>query len=818
MKHAVILLTILAFSLSPTAKGQRVSRLENFDWKYARGIHPGAHEISFDDSGWETVHLPHDASIAGPFVCDSLNADRKNGFLPRTRGWYRKELTIGENLTDKTVFLEFEGVYRDARVYLNGKEVARQLNGFLNFTADLTGIAVRGKNILAVSYDNTDMESSRWYNGEGIYRDVWLHILSPVHVAYHGTFVYTPVITRAEAVAEIHTEIWNKRNGPAEITLLSEIFSPSGRKVAGVADVVPVSSNECYTFRQTVRIPDPLLWEPGSPRMYTLKTTVKEGQQALDCTETPFGIRSLYFDRARGFLLNGKKVLIKGVNLHHDLGPLGAAAFERGIARRLEGLKAMGCNAVRLSHNPHDSYILDWCDRNGMLVLDEAFDKWDDQFFGQGNAFETHWRQSLEAFIRRDRNHPCVFLWSVGNETRQQRDPDSGFGVPLLKEMTAFVKNLDPSRQVTCALHPSRKSGAYRTPDYYREGPPEMVFYMDVVSTNYREEFWPVDKNNYPQLIFLLSEAQAGNLGNEWFNFDHRSSVGLFYWGGTDYIGESFGWPAKGWANGIIDWNDHWKPFTYYIKSLFSKDPMVHITTFDPDDETAKYWNEVQLRYQPMFSHWNHAGKDSVRLLTFSNCHEVELFINGRSFGTRQVPQEYYTKDIRGYTAEEYNPDRPVNFGPSMHRRLEWTVPWETGRIVAEGRIDGKMVARHELVTAGKPHRLVLEADRDSIHADGLDLSYITVKVTDRNGIPVPGASHQVKFTVSGPGSLAGTGSADILSNEPFTSPIRRLFQGKALLIVRSGRTPGAIRIRAEAEGLPAARLEIQATDRGMFR
>ncbi|HDR88115.1 MAG TPA: DUF4982 domain-containing protein [Bacteroidetes bacterium] len=818
MKHTVFFLTILTFTFSLTAKGQRISRLENFHWKYARGEHPGAHKISFDDSGWETVHLPHDASIAGPFVRDSLNADRKNGFLPRTRGWYRKELIIREDIKDKKVFLEFGGVYRDARVYLNGKEVARQLNGFMNFQADITGAAVQGKNLVAVSYDNTDMESSRWYNGEGIYRDVWLHILPPVHVAYHGTFVHTPSITPQEAVAEILSEVRNERGEPVETVLLSEIFSPSGRKVAEVTDVAPVSSGECYTFRQTVRIPGPRLWELDSPRMYILKTTVMEGSEVIDCMETTFGIRSLHFDRARGFLLNGKKVLIKGVNLHHDLGPLGAAAFERGIARRLEGLKAMGCNAVRLSHNPHDPYLLEWCDRNGMLVLDEAFDKWDDQFFGQGNAFDNHWRQSLEAFVRRDRNHPSVFLWSVGNETRQQRDQAAGFGVPRLKEMTAFVKSLDPSRQVTCALHPSRKGGAYRTPDYYREGPPEMVFYMDVVSINYREEFWPVDKKNYPQLIFLLSEAQAGNLGNEWFNFDHRSSVGLFYWGGTDYIGESFGWPAKGWANGIIDWNDHWKPFTYYIKSLFSDDPMVHITTYDPDDETARYWNEVQLRYQPMFSHWNHEGKDSVRLLTISNCHEVELFMNGRSLGTRQVPQEYYTKNIRGYTAEEYDPDHPVNFGPAMHRLLEWSVPWEEGRIVAEGRIDGEVVARHELVTAGKPRRLVLEADRDTIRADGLDLSYITVQVTDRNGIPVPRAGHRVKFTVSGAGSLAGTGSADILSNESFTSPVRRVFQGKALLIVRSHRTPGVIRVRAEAEGLPAARLEIQATDRDLSR
>ena len=228
----------------------------------------------------------------------------------------------------------------------------------------------------------------------------------------------------------------------------------------------------------------------------------------MDNYETTFGIRTIEFDRDRGLLLNGKKILVKGVNIHHDLGPLGAAAFERGFERRLEGLKKLGCNGVRLSHNPHDKYILDWCDRNGMLVYDEAFDKWEDQFFGEGNDFDDHWQKSLENFIKRDRNHPSVFIWSVGNETKQQRDPKSNFGIDQMKEMAEFVRNLDPTRKITCGQHPSRKSGAYRTENYYREGPPEMVFYMDVVSTNYREEFWPVDRANYPQLTYILAHEQ----------------------------------------------------------------------------------------------------------------------------------------------------------------------------------------------------------------------------------------------------------------------------------------------------------------------
>lgn len=803
------ILILAALLLATPAAAQRHRERINFDWKFTRSDINGAENPDFDDSGWQTAHLPHDASISGPFVKDSLNSDQKNGFLPRQKGWYRKTLVIEADLSGKKAFLEFEGVYRDARVYVNGNELAHQLNGFEGFLVDITETVKTGSNIIAVSYDNTDKESSRWYNGEGIYRDVWLLITNPVHVNYNGTYVATPVVEKGRAEARIQTELVNESAEEKEVTLRSEIFSPGNQLIGSVSDVVPVPAGDIYVFTQNIDIADPRLWGLSNPDLYTLKTTAVMDGQAVDEYTTIFGIRTIEFDRQEGFLLNGQKVLVKGVNLHHDLGPLGAAAFERGFARRLEGLKKLGSNAVRLSHNPHDPFILDWCDRNGMLVLDEAFDKWDDQFFGQGNDFEKHWRESLEWFIRRDRNHPSVFLWSVGNETRQQRNPRADFGIPMMKEMAAFAHQLDPSRQVTCGLHPSRKSGAYRTENYYREGPPEMVFYMDVVSTNYREEFWPVDKARYPQLIFILSEAQVGNLGNEWFNFNHETSVGLFYWGGTDYIGESFGWPSKGWPNGIIDWNDHWKPFSYYIQSLYSDEPVSHIAVYDPEGEQTKYWNEVQLRYQPMYSHWNWAGKDSVRALTFSNGEEVELFLNGRSLGSRKVPELYHTKEIRAYTAEEYDPDNPINMGPEIHKQLEWVIPYEPGVIRAETKISGRTVATYELRTAGKPDRIMLLADRDTINADGLDLSYITVSVVDKNGIIIPDARHNIAFTVTGAGSNAGVSNADIAGSESFTGDERKVFQGQALLVVRSSRDPGKARIRANARGLKAGMIDL---------
>ncbi|REE05508.1 glycoside hydrolase family 2 TIM barrel-domain containing protein [Marinoscillum furvescens] len=783
--------------------------LINFDWKFIQKDIDNAYLKDFDDSNWQEVQLPHDASIYGPFLQDSLGSDRKNGFRPRLKGWYRKSLRLEHIAQEKRYFLEFEGVYRDARVYFNERLVARQPNGYEEFEADITDLVHEGENQIAVFYDNTYEESSRWYNGEGIYRDVWLKERNPTYILKDGIALTTPFLTDELAKVSLLLELQHAKTKEEHVTLKTAIYDAAGKLVTSTRSVAPLLSGELYTYRQNLEIENPIRWSLENPYLYQVVTSIYVEDKKVDELTTALGVRSLEFDPNKGFLLNSKKVLVKGVNIHHDLGPLGAAAFERGFERRLEGLKALGCNAIRLSHNPHDKYILDWCDRNGMLVYDEAFDKWAPQFFGPEREFKDHWRSSLAAFIRRDRNHPSVFIWSVGNETHQQKSPKENFGVDMMKEMADFVHKLDPSRSVTCGLHPSRKSGAYRTEDYYYAGPPEMEFYMDVVSTNYREEFWPVDHSNYPQLTFILSEAQVGNLGNEWFNFNHDYGVGMFYWGGTDYIGESFGWPAKGWPNGIIDWNDHWKPFSYYIQSLYSDEPMVYIAAYDPGEETMQYWNEVNLRFQPMFSHWNWEGRDSIRLMTFSNAQEIELLINGKSIGIKKVPEAYFTKDVKAYTAEQYDPENPINTGPELHKKLEWVVPYSEGKIEAKARIDGKVVATYELETAGQPYALKLEPDRQKLQANGLDLSYLTVSVVDKQGRLVPDAEYTINFEVSGCGVNAGVSNANVISNEPFQGNSRKTFQGKALLVVRATRDTGKIKVKAASNGLKSETVEL---------
>ena len=810
MKYHFFLFFLLGNFICLPMFAQRNKQLINFEWKYCVGDMSDAYKIGYDDSNWKFVNLPHDASIAGPFVKDSLNSNERNGYLPRQKGWYRKVLNLNKDINNKKVFLEFEGIYRDARIYVNELEVAHLLNGYESYLVDITEVVHIGDNQIAVKYDNTYKQSSRWYNGEGIYRDVWLITTDKIHVDYNGTYIHTPFVTSEIASVQVQTEICNETNVETDVTVISEIYSPAGNKVCKITDVAPIFPGETYVFNQCEKILTPILWDIESPNLYRIITYVKTGDEVRDCYHSTFGIRTIEFDRDKGLLLNGRKVLVKGVNMHHDLGPLGAAAFSRGYERRLSGFKKLGCNAIRLSHNPHSKYVLDWCDKNGVLVFDEAFDKWSNQYFGKENKFRDYWKASLTSFIKRDRNHPSVFVWSVGNEVAQQKNGEDNFGADLLKEMVDYVRALEPSRKVTAGLFPARRYGTLKEKkNFFREGPPEMEFYSDVVSVNYREEFWPLDKAKYPQLIFMLSEAQVSNLGNEWFNFDHDSSIGLFYWGGTDYIGESFGWPAKGWVNGIIYWTDEWKPFSYYIQSLYDDKPRVHLAVVEEKNETTQYWNEVNLKFQPMFSHWNWNGKDTVTISSFSNCQVVELYLNGKLLGKKQIPEVYYTKKIKGYAAEEFNFDSPIETGPELHKQLEWKVPYEPGTIEAVGYVDGQKVAYHKMVTAGKPYRIVLETDKNTIQADGMDLAYITAKIVDRSGTIVPDAMHAITFKVDGSGDNIAVGSANMTSDESFVSNRRYAFEGKALLIVRSRRQQGNIRISAVSPGLKSAKMEI---------
>jgi beta-galactosidase len=754
----------------------RKDSLFNFNWKFSKGDFPGAKEVTFDDKKWETVQLPHDASIYGAFYGE--NSSKENGFRPRHIGWYRKTFTPAFDLKNKKVFIEFEGVYRNAEVWVNGKYLGKQLNGYVGFTHDITSHLIAGKeNVIAVRYDNTYV-SSRWYSGEGIYRNVWLHITNPMYIAENGTYITTPFITDEKANISLETEVVNSADSANLITLKTEIFTPDGKLAKTLVSTVPVKAGETYNFKQFASIEKPQRWDIEHPNRYIAKSSIVINGNISDNYNTTFGIRTVVFDTEKGFLLNGRKVFLKGVNLHHDLGPLGAAFYEKGMKRRLLGLKEMGVNAIRLAHNPHAKAVLDLCDEMGILVYDECFDKWDSptwNHYGKDTKFDKHWRKDLAWFLKRDRNHPSVFIWSVGNEvfdTGTFHLMDSYF-VPMLKNMVEFVHQHEPSRFATCGLFPHRSN---------RE-PVPMAFHMDIMSSNYLAVLYAEDHKKYPQLAFIESEISTRNGGTEFYKYDHSYTCGQFYWGGTDYIGESVKDKIKGW-NGLIDWCDFWKPQSYMIQSMYSDKPMVKIAVAEGLKDTLR-WNNVSMNSLELASSWNWNQKQYINLLTFTNCDEVELLLNGKSLGVKKM------KDY-------------------IENRIPWNLNYEPGTLKAIARKNGQVVAADELKTAGTPARILLSADTSIIAANGMDLAYVTATVVDAKGVVVPDANNDIQFSVEGVGTLAGVGNGDLYSDEPFVANNRKAYKGKCLLIVRSGSTTGTVKIKATAKALSSASVTIK--------
>ena len=762
--------------------------LLNFDWKFQLNDQSRAMEPGFNDEKWQTVNLPHDASIYGPFVKDTLGGTKLNGYRPRHIGWYRKKFRINENTENKKVYLEFEGVYRESDVWVNGKHCGRFLNGYLDFQYDITDLLKSGDNVIAVRYDNTFEKSSRWYTGEGITRNVYLHILNKLHVGRYGTYITTPKITEKYASASVETSVENSATDSSLCKLVTEVVSPGGSVVVSRTSVVPLGSGEIFKFRQEIKVPNPQIWDLNSPYLYKAISKVYNGDQLVDSYETTFGIRDVEFTPEEGFLLNGKKVLLKGVCLHHDLGSLGAAAFEAGWEKRLEVLKnQMGCNSIRLSHNPYPKFVLDWCDRNGILVFDEAYDKWNSQYYGPQNSFDKYWESDLGTFIKRDRNHPSVFIWSVGNEViNQYTGEDSTYGVPQLRRMVDFVHSLEPSRRVTCALYPARYNAIkYSDKGYYTSAPHQMAFYSDVMSVNYQAGFFKKDKLKYPQLIFLLSEEGTGEGGYGYFGYDHSYACGQYFWGGTEYLGESFGWPSKGWINGAIDMCNDLKPVAYSISSFYKSVPMIKMAVYKNDVAKEKVWNDFKIKWLPMYFHWNWKEKDSLVVQTYSNCDSVELLVNGKSWGIKSMSD-------------------------CKNQNMKWNVSYEAGEIKALGKTGGKIVSQDILKTAGKPYKVILEADKNEMRADGLDLVYVNVKVVDASGIVVPDAVNLLKFSVTGTGTNAGVGNGDITSDELLQADQRHTFNGTCQLIVRSAQKVGEIKINASSKGLKSSNLIIK--------
>lgn len=786
MKSIAIRLTILAAistaSSAATPSG-RTRELFDFDWKFYAGDVADADRPDFEDASWQAVDLPHDWQIAGPFDQNTPDG-RCSGFLPHGVGWYRKHFEVAAKLKGKQLALDFEGVYGISQVWLNGHLLGKKLNGYLGFQYDITPqVRFDGSNVVVVHCDNSAKETSRWYTGSGIYRHVWLLATDPLHVERFGTYVTTPRIESASALARITTEVRNRHPEQRLCELVTKIQDAEGRPVGEARSVVPIAPGDVFEFVQEVTIRSPLLWSPESPYLYKAVSLVREGGELRDAYETPFGVREIAMNPQEGLLVNGRKIFARGVNIHHDNGCLGAAAFDRATERRLEILKGMGCNAIRLSHNPHAPALLDMCDRMGFLVIDEAYDKWTGQYNAWAAPFEQTWKTDLREFLRRDRNHPCVFIWSVGNECVEHQINAKDHGVAQLRELVDFVHLQEPTRKVTCALFPARVDGVVYWEDTKTKGedkdPTPMTFHMDVTSCNYMQKLFPHDRANYPQLVFLASEVATAGNGRDWFDVDKEHTVGMFYWGGIDYLGESFGWPSKGWSAGFVDWCGFRKPASYYVQSFYSDKPMVRIAVYEPPKSPGAAAGAPN-------EHWNWKPNTRLRLATYTNCEAVELNLNGKSLGEKKLAD-------------------------CKEMLMEWDVAFQPGVLRAIGRKNGQVVAEHELRTAGTPERIVLLSDRAELRADGQDLAHVTVLVTDRHGVVVPSAVSQIRFSVTGYGRNIGIDNGDTNSNEPYQANERTVLSGRALLVVRAAHQAGEITVKASAGGLAASSLKLMA-------
>lgn len=764
----------------------------DFDWKFFRGDAPGAERPGFPAAAWRDVHLPHDWSIEGPFSKDAASGG-SGGYSPCGVGWYRKEFELPAAGRDRTVWIEFDGIYHNSDVWINGAHLGRRPYGYVSFHYDLTPhLAFGARNVLAVRVDNSDQPNCRWYSGSGIYRHVWLTRTAAVHVAHWGTSVTTPNISAEAAEVRLRTLV-RSRQAPARFRLETTIHDPYGRQVAAA----PAAGTADTDVAQVFTVPRPRLWSLEDPALYSARSVVFVDGQPVDDYVTPFGIREVRFDHDKGFLLNGRAVKMKGVCLHHDAGAVGAAVPDRVLERRLEILKSIGCNAIRCSHNPPAPELLDFCDRMGFVVIDEAFDKWAGQedprqWWMKSPSFPEWWQQDLRSMLERDRNHPCVVLWSVGNETGE---PGTGEVNPTLKTLVDFVHREEPTRTVTCALIlPHGKTLEERVNQVLSSSK-----LMDVAGLNYQEPLYPHLKKADPNLVIVGTEAfkywrnseqlrHAFDPTNTWWDvLKHDYVAGQFLWTGIDYLGETGAWPNRGSTSGIIDTCGFLKPEGWFQRSAWRADPVVFLSVLDESlgsGTPASSWEAPK-----MLPHWNFRKCQGqlLRLQSQTNCETVELVLNGASYGQR----------------------RSADF---LNRAVIWYVPYQPGRIEALGRNGGRIVARHELRTAGPCARIVLRPDRQTLADDGRDVSHIQVQLTDGEGVLMPDDDRAVQFELSGPGAIIGVDSGDLRSLEPYQGNLRTTRAGRCLVIVQSARNPGAIRVTATAAGLPPASVTIQTT------
>lgn len=793
MKNFILLSFLVLQSVLVFAQEQpRVSQLFNFDWKFRAGDLKEAQLVTYDDDNWRVLDLPHDFQIEQTW---DESAGGARGFKVMGTGWYRKHFKANPAWMGKRILLDFEGIMLVGDVWVNGRKVGSTDYGYLGFETDITDLLKYDEdNVVAVWTSTGKKDGSRWYTGGGLFRDVHLVIKNPIAIARHGVFVSTPKITEQRAEVSVQVELEGIRNKSLDIEINARILAPDGKTVAGTRGKAPQKSKlqTVEVSLPVVTVDSPELWSCEAPNLYTAEVSLVQDGKVIDCMTETFGIRTLEFSPDFGFKLNGKKLFLKGISNHHDLGAVGVAAFDRAIERQFQLMKRFGYNHIRSSHNPYSESFLKLADKYGILVVDELIDKWSDNSYWGGRVpFTQLWYQMIPEWIKRDRNHPSVILWSLGNELQMREDlagfPTGDWGVTTYRIFDVLVKRYDKTRKTTVAMFPARAGAIGKNePEFNTKVyPPELATVTEVSSFNYRYLNYAQYLEKCPHMTVYQSEATTNELAAPFFGMDHDKMVGLAYWGAIEYLGESNGWPKKGWNFSFFNHCLEPYPQAYLIKSAFCEEPLVHIGVMDNGKEAIE-WNDIMVGSLSLASHWNWATGSIQNLYTYTNADEVELLVNGKSMGIRKNDRTDITR----------------------RNIIYWeNIPYgKGGKIIAVARNNGKEVARHRLETTGKATALKMVVENpEDWKADGMDLQYVKVYAVDNKGRVVPDTKDEVTFKVSGAARLIAVDNGDHFTDELFTENTKKLHKGFIMAILRSDRSGGEVVITASSKGLKDA-------------
>ena len=780
-------------------------------WQFHRGDVKNVADLKSSQTSDEIVKLPHDFLIGQDWVAPDASERPDNsdagsnvrsrlsprGFKEMGIGWYRYELTPKEEWKGKRILLDFQGIMLVGDVYLNGKRIGGTDYGYLGFDIDLSKLLKWGQvNEITVKADTGQPNNSRWFTGGGLFRDVNLIVTNsqlffPRHPLFIRTFNNNEVKIQANIVNQQKLgKGQNKTTMPVQVRILDA----DGKVVAEQKS--DIDFNAKWRDREyelpSIKLDNAKLWSCDTPYLYTAEVTLYDNEGNIaDQIKEPFGVRTIEMNPQKGLLVNGKKVLLKGYANHHTLGALGAAAYPRAIEKRIKLMKEFGFNHIRTSHNPYSEDFLKLCDKYGILVVDELYDKWLQQYAGGRVSWESQWQKDIPEWVKRDRNHPSVIMWSLGNELQQYSNlPFNDWGVTAYKLQKELLHRYDNTRLTTVAMHPRYRN--LETDSI----PADLAVETEVNSYNYRYMYFPGDMKRYPEKTFYQSEASTAAMGPNFYEMDLNKVLGLAYWGAIDYLGESMGWPVKGWNQGVFDLSLQPKPDAYFVKSMFSDEPTVHIGIIEKAGGNVQ-WNGINVSAGKLSENWNREAGEKVSLYTYTNGDEVELFLNGKSLGVKKNSED-----------------------PKLRARIKWdNIAYAPGTLVAVAKKNGKVVARHQIETTGEAVALKVVPDAETWHADGQDLMHVRVYAVDKKGRRVMSlqdkkAFDQLAFTVKGDANIVAVDNGNIASDELHIGKTqlektaqRSLFQGSALVILRAGNKAGKVELNVAGKNLKSKRV-----------